>query len=761
MNLVNIPSVEFEQGTNGAYALQYASLGWHVIPLWWIQDGQCACGKDDCKTPGKHPLGRLAPFGQKSATYEARTIARWWKAEPNANIGIYLAPSGLCAIDIDPRNGGIETIDQLEAQHGPIVSDLLQYTGGGGEHRIFERPTGNMPGKLGPGVDFKLDGYIVVEPSNHLSGKRYEFEASSSPLDGCVASPLPDWLRDLAQSAQHRANIPPAETPTPIEQQRLDDLTSALPYILNPDRDTWLRVGFAIHNEIGGQVGFDLWDGWAAKNGSPYDPSDQIRVWRSFKRRGIDGVTLASVFQLAMDEGWINAPEPSVSPAETIAAFIAKIKESAALPKENVKPKTGQWRIPVPALQEVADWFSTLSETPHPMISVVGALAFGSVVAGRRYRSTNANWTAMQYVLAAPSGVGKNYIKSGINRLLLAADMHDFFGSSFYTHSAAVYWALNTKPTHICVSDEFGDSMAEARLSENSNKASVFKALKFVYSDCDDAYIPEAYSMSGLSKRDREERKNPPVIRPSLTLLGLTTPMQFYGEVKTRHIEGGTMNRFVVFNLDKDGCKKRQRMGDGIPPENLIDYIKSVRQLGELPRDFAPDVIPTFITVPFTNEASQVFDRFKEEEEEAGDALEQTGMGNMPRRWRENAMRIATMLAAWDNPSDPIITEELADWSCRLVRHFGEETIKQLIGKVSDSDYGHSSNMVLSTIKDYGPGNWISRTELCRRHRGIKARDMADILSHLVDMELVLSQRENGKESGGRPAFVFTYAGKE
>ena len=76
----------------------------------------------------------------------------------------------------------------------------------------------------------------------------------------------------------------------------------------------------------------------------------------------------------------------------------------------------------------------------------------------------------MQFVLSGPSGVGKNYIKSGINRLLHASDLSDLFGASFYTHSSAIYWALHTAPTHICVTDEFGNNFAEARKSENATR---------------------------------------------------------------------------------------------------------------------------------------------------------------------------------------------------------------------------------------------------------------------------------------------------
>jgi hypothetical protein len=155
--------------------------------------------------PGqKQPLGRLVPRGMLDATADLETIRSWWARSPQAGIGIALAQSGLVAIDIDPRNGGTETFEQLEAAHGSLRSEVMAFTGGGGEHHVFVVPPGtqvSLPGTLGAGVDVKCNGYIVVEPSKHPSGKQYVWEASSSPLDGVAPSPLPDWLRGLRAPA--------------------------------------------------------------------------------------------------------------------------------------------------------------------------------------------------------------------------------------------------------------------------------------------------------------------------------------------------------------------------------------------------------------------------------------------------------------------------------------------------------------------------------------------------------------------------------
>jgi hypothetical protein len=273
-----------------SYALQYIRLGLWVLPL----------------EPGsKKPLGRLVRNGFHDATNDAKVVNQWWSQYPAAGIGIAVKRSGWVVVDIDPRNGGIETIDALEAKHGALQSDVLAYTGGGGEHRVFAAQLVEaLPGKLGPGVDLKADGYIAVEPTLHPSGKSYAWEASSDPLDGVVPSTLPGWIRDLGRAAPAVSSHTPPTVP-PIAPARLASAREALAVIDSDDRETWVTVGAAIQNEMPTQEGFSLWDAWS--QGSPkYDPQDAIRVWRSFKVKGLSGVGLNTVFAMAQKAGWKN-----------------------------------------------------------------------------------------------------------------------------------------------------------------------------------------------------------------------------------------------------------------------------------------------------------------------------------------------------------------------------------------------------------------------------------------------------------------------
>ena len=77
-------------------------------------------------------------------------------------------------------------------------------------------------------------------------------------------------------------------------------IRNALDHIPADDRDTWLKIGMALKDELG-DSGRSIWDDWSASCATKYNDRDQATTWRSFKR---SGVTIASLFGLAIERGW-------------------------------------------------------------------------------------------------------------------------------------------------------------------------------------------------------------------------------------------------------------------------------------------------------------------------------------------------------------------------------------------------------------------------------------------------------------------------
>jgi hypothetical protein len=178
---------------NGRAAIAYASrLNWSVFPL-HTPGRLCSCHNPNCKSVGKHPRTKN---GLKAASTNLNLIAEWWTKWPDANIAIATGQeSGFVVLDVDPRHGGEDSLGLLINKYGQLPNTIEAITGGGGRHILFKNP-GHVKNRTNilPGLDVRGEGgYIVVSPSLHACGKRYEWELSSRPLK-VPLSDMPEWL---------------------------------------------------------------------------------------------------------------------------------------------------------------------------------------------------------------------------------------------------------------------------------------------------------------------------------------------------------------------------------------------------------------------------------------------------------------------------------------------------------------------------------------------------------------------------------------
>jgi hypothetical protein len=136
----------------------------------------------------------------KDATTDPTTVTAMWTTFPTANIGLHCKRSGIVTMDIDPRNGGDQTLQALVGLHGEdFMHTAAANTGGGGLHFLFRDTGGTWKGELGRGIDVKSNGYIIVAPSLHKSGKPYAWRPGHSPFE--VALRAPDqWIVDELQT---------------------------------------------------------------------------------------------------------------------------------------------------------------------------------------------------------------------------------------------------------------------------------------------------------------------------------------------------------------------------------------------------------------------------------------------------------------------------------------------------------------------------------------------------------------------------------
>ena len=181
-------------------ALDYAKRGWLVLPLYTLVDGRCTCwARDECKSPGKHPLThniQVVP-----ATTDVEKLRQLFVDEMNIGIRCGEA-SGIAVLDVDPRNGGDESLGDLLDEHGPLPDTVEVATGGGGRHFYFAitGPLRTIP-EVASGVELRGDAAnVVAPPSLHASGERYEWVRSPDDIE---PAEMPAWLLPAKMGKSH------------------------------------------------------------------------------------------------------------------------------------------------------------------------------------------------------------------------------------------------------------------------------------------------------------------------------------------------------------------------------------------------------------------------------------------------------------------------------------------------------------------------------------------------------------------------------
>lgn len=320
-------------------ALILAAQGLAVLPIYPLRNGSCTCSKGaECVSAGKHPI--WSGWTTK-ATSNVAVLTKEWPAA-SAGIGIHLGKSGFVVIDVDPRNGGTDSLAQLERCLGVCfahISQVIVATGGGGWHFYFTAPAPGMCDGLVdlkrvlvadyPGIDLLWgDHCTVAPPSIHRLGKTYAFEKDDWDF---LTNPPSELLelralerQGIAQKrdAGSREAVPPSsvldnvERATPETEANLERVKSALGCIsAGCDYSGWRDMLFALH-ATGWATAEGVARRWSEQSGK-FDPVSFNSVWQSAKADRPKSVTIATLFYRAAEAGWIDPAKQSGVPLET------------------------------------------------------------------------------------------------------------------------------------------------------------------------------------------------------------------------------------------------------------------------------------------------------------------------------------------------------------------------------------------------------------------------------------------------------------
>jgi hypothetical protein len=235
-----------------------------------------------------------------------------WRQFPDAIPAVHCGATGVIVVDGDRHpggNDGVAELDRLQAENGQFDAPAFN-TPRMGKHYYFKNIDGDDPigcsrGDLKRGIDIKGRGGFVCAPgAKRLDGGSYSHDPSTPKLsqaiaDGTLQQP-PAWFLKIIRPPRPVWK-PPQRTYSLTGEAEY--LKSALRYVPADDRDTWLKVGGALH-DAGHSWSRDLWDEWSARCASKYSPDAQAAAWVSFSRKCVRRVGVGSIIAIARSHGF-------------------------------------------------------------------------------------------------------------------------------------------------------------------------------------------------------------------------------------------------------------------------------------------------------------------------------------------------------------------------------------------------------------------------------------------------------------------------
>lgn len=307
-----------------------------------------------------------------------------------------------------------------------------------------------------------------------------------------------------------------------------------------------------------------------------------------------------------------------------------------------------------------------MEQKVHPYaIKAAFATLIGALMARWVYSPTGTS-TALYMLVIAKTGSGKNVALSTVEQIFESLDMNEILVASQISSVGALDDLFFESPVVVNIVDEFGDVLSGMR---RGNQKQLATAMKKVYSSTiNSRYRFGKYSSSG-GKVKKEERS--PIERPYYAVLGLTTSEQFFEASNINMLNDGFLNRFIVLNgEDIKPIFNSLNIQRELPIDirNHIEHlIKRKLYIGSL-LDESKDkpkksCLPYPIEIDMTEEARDYYDNFIGDADLEGSDIYRfcseyeaeefsIGLKNLRRnisvRWRENAIRYATALAAYE-----------------------------------------------------------------------------------------------------------------
>jgi hypothetical protein len=403
---------------------------------------------------------------------------------------------------------------------------------------------------------------------------------------------------------------------------------------------------------------------------------------------------------------------------------------------------------------ECARWIFDTSRSPIREFSVMSAIAAMSVFFGRRCVGPTGLGLNIYLVMVAPTGFGKNrpLTAPGIISRSFGDTGQRLIGPTNVTGDSAIERALRISPCLLMPMDEFG-LILQGATSRNAPPwtQTISRALLELHSRSE----PDASWKAKLTADSKSETR--PIEQPTLSILGASTPEEFYDGLTTNSTSNGFLNRLVVISVN-DRPKEQEIDAINRFPTDLTERLKAAiegfpQATGNLTRtSFSdPSMTAKMIAVPYADDdAKRRFQLVQADKMRMLDS--ETELAGVAERVSENTSKLATIRAVSRNPTAPTVSVADIDWAWAVVHRSIEAVSAGVARYMSGSANEALKKLIFGHIQDSGKDG-IAKSSLMRRRGVAKATpfELEGVISWLERAGQILNiGKADSKISRGR-----------
>lgn len=742
----------------------FIEAGYRIFGLYGADnEGHCECGNPDCKAAFKHP--RFSNWQHTPEWSEEQLEVMEMAGQLATGYGVLVR--GLLVVDVDARNGGMDSFSRLvEAvpEIGGCNFIVATGSGGGSKHLYFSvDPALPLVQHLDeyPGIDFKSSGFVVGPGSQHASGNRYE-AVVGTPYD---ITPAPEALLALLKKPDtYRAVIDGSHMD--VSDAQIADMLSYIS--ADCDHETWIRCGMAVHHATSG-AGFDIWDQWShSSKAGKYPGADALgRRWHSFGKSA-NPVTLGTLVHYAEQAGWV-AP----------VTFEGSIEYAEPEDDEASIDTTGVDLLRPPGfVGDLTRWINDQCRYPREHLAVAAALVAMGNVSGLRYTDDRDAVSLNLFAFCvAGSATGKEAVQQAMAEIHRAAGIHIATHGSIKSEQEIVRNLIRNQAAYYII-DEIGILLSKIESARKRGGAAyldgVIGQLMAAYSkatgfmlltgDVKDAVRDALKAELASCRKMVAENEDPTgyaarripgleraldhidngLERPFLSLIGFTTPVTFDALVTREQAENGFIGRSILINERETNPRAKRRFVKRPMPESMRntlmglysggDYDSSITRVeyyGEKNR-----IITTDAAHDMLDDALTWFETKAEEFKGTN------GFEAVPRRGYEMVAKISTILAVPSGTRTP----EHVRWAFALVVRDIEEKTRMAFVNEENRDSGKQLMAAILGKIDQEHGETLA--VIANRLRKYKREDIARALAEMEKMGMVKAQTVTVKNHG-------------